>query len=53
MDKGWGREFQKCILKYVEKPFRQKYQPDNAAMNMRLRDDGMGDPPSASPSRSG
>ena len=44
MEKGWGREFQKCILKYMEKPFRQKFQPDNAAMNMRLRDDGMGDP---------
>ena len=44
MDKGWGRELQKCILKYVEKPYRQKYQPDNAALIMRTRDDGMGDP---------
>ena len=22
MDKGWGREFQKSILKYVERPSR-------------------------------
>lgn len=44
MDNGWGREFQKSILKYVEKPYRQKFQPYNAATIMRLRDDGMGDP---------
>ena len=44
MDKGWGREFQKSILKYVEKPFRQKFQPVNAAIIMILGDDGMGDP---------
>ena len=42
MDKGWGREFQKCILKYVENPYKQKYQPDNASLIMRTRDDGMG-----------
>ena len=44
MDKGWGREFQKCILKYVQKPFHMNFEPDNAALNMRLREDGMGDP---------
>ena len=44
MDKGWGREFQKCVLKYVEKPFKVNFEPDNAAIVMRLRDDGMCDP---------
>ena len=48
IDKGWGREFQKCILKYVEKPFQMNFQPDNAALKMRMRDDGMGDPSIAS-----
>ena len=42
--KGWGREFQKCILKYVEKPFQINFQPDNAAVIMILRESGMGDP---------
>ena len=31
-------------MKYVENPYKQKYQPDNAALVMRIRDDGMGDP---------
>ena len=26
MDKGWGREFQTCILKYVEEPFQMNSQ---------------------------
>ena len=43
MAKGWGREHQKCIIKYVENPYKQKYQPDNAALVMRTREDGMGD----------
>ena len=43
-DKGWGREFQKCILKYVQKPFQMNFEPDAAALKMRLREDGKGDP---------
>ena len=47
-DKGWGREFQKCVLKFVHNPFQMRFEPDLAALIMRLQGRGKGDPSMAS-----
>ena len=47
-DKGWGREFQKCVLKYVHNPFQMGFDPDLAALTMRLQGRGKGEPSMAS-----
>ena len=43
-DKGWGREFQKCNLKYVHNQFQMSFEPDQAAMIMRLQGEDKGGP---------
>ena len=46
-DKGWGREFQKCVLKYVHNPFQMGFEPDQAALTMRLQGGSKGNPSAA------
>ena len=44
-DKGWGREFQKCILKYANNQLQMSSEPDQAALIMRLQGESKGTPP--------